>query len=79
MGFHRIIETIVGHFVGLKHSTICASTTSPLYNHPAKSMEHHLYHCAFLAYLRTCYLPPQSKRENLLYGNKKELENDVSS
>ena len=58
------------HRIGVTTTPAC-----PLCNHPDESVEHHLYHCAPLADLRTCYLPPQSNRENLLYGNKKELKN----
>ena len=65
------------HIALNKHLHRIGATTTPacpLCNHPEESVDHHLYHCAPLADLRTCYLPHQLNRENLLFGNKKELK-----
>ena len=58
------------HRIGASTSPAC-----PLCGHPEETIEHHLLYCAPLADLRARFLPPQSKKEDLLYGNQEQLQN----
>ena len=55
---------------------IGAHTTSscPLCDHPEETINHHLFYCAPLADLRRQFLSPQLDKQNLLFGNVKQLQ-----
>ena len=56
---------------------IGAHTTSscPLCGHPEETIDHHLFYCAPLADLREQFLPPPLDKQNLLFGNARQLQN----